>query len=371
MRICHLGDSHLGAGANHPRRGASGLTLRQEDIIAAFAEAVDKVIALRPDVCIHAGDLFDAVRPLNRVMAAAGELLHRLAEEAGIPTVLISGNHDAPKQPHVGAPIDVYRQIDNLYIASAGRREVFRIGEAAVHALPHCLTGPILQEELAQCRPEASARYNVFVGHGVVAGMPEFAMADLGEQEIEVGKLEGFDYIALGHYHNNCEVGKRAWYCGSTERLSQAEREAEKGFLEVVLNPFEVRFHRVHARPMVDIPPIDATGKRGDQLAEMIRAQVTAAGAEDKIIRVRVEGVTEETLKTMPSDVLMELKQQSWALDLTFQKAKAEGAGEAFGRAAIGRLDQEFLRFLESTEIRGFDRDRLREMGLAYLAEEE
>ncbi len=106
MKICHFSDSHLGAGENHPKRGATGLTLRQEDIITSFIEAVDKIIAIKPDVCIHSGDLFDSVRPLNRIMAIAGQQLYRLAEEHGIPTVIISGNHDAPKQPHVGAAIE-------------------------------------------------------------------------------------------------------------------------------------------------------------------------------------------------------------------------------------------------------------------------
>jgi DNA repair exonuclease SbcCD nuclease subunit len=123
MKLCHFSDSHLGAGESHPRRGKSGLTLRQEDIINAFTEAVDKIIEIKPDLCIHAGDIFDSVRPLNRIMAIAGEQLYRLAEEHSIPTVLIAGNHDAPKQPHIGSAIEVYKQIDNLYVVSASRLE--------------------------------------------------------------------------------------------------------------------------------------------------------------------------------------------------------------------------------------------------------
>ncbi len=371
MNICHLADTHLGAGANHPRRGESGLTLRQEDIIRTFTEAIDKIIALKPDLCIHAGDLFDAVRPLNKIMAIAGEQLHRLAEVNGIPTVIISGNHDAPKQPHVGAPLDIYKQIDNLYVASEGRLEIYRIGDANIFALPHCLTGPILQEELARCQPDPSARFNVFVGHGVAAGMPEFAMADLGEQEIAMDPLQGFDYVALGHFHNFCQVGPRAWYSGSSERLSQAERTAPKGFVQVTLDPFKVVFHEVDARAMVDIQAIDATGKRGDQLAEIIREKVAEVGSADKIVRLKVEGVTEETLKTMPTEVISALKQSSYALDVSFQKATAEETEQSFGRAAIGRLDRAFIEFLESADLKGFDKERLKNEALRYLAVEE
>jgi len=196
MRICHFADSHLGAGENHHRQGKSGLTVRQEDIINSFVEAVDKIIALKPDICIHAGDLFHTVRPYNRIMALAGQQLYRLAEENGIPTIIIAGNHDAPKQPHIGAALEVYRQIDNLYVAVESKLHVFEVAGAKIFALPHCLTTAILKRELEKCKPDPQARYNVLVMHGVASGMPEFSMADLGEQELPVDVMGRFNYTA-------------------------------------------------------------------------------------------------------------------------------------------------------------------------------
>ncbi|MEW5994937.1 MAG: DNA repair exonuclease, partial [Candidatus Zixiibacteriota bacterium] len=229
MKLCHFSDNHLGAGENHPRRGDSGLTLRQEDIINSFIEAVDNIIAIKPDICLHSGDLFDAVRPINRIMAIAGEQLHRLADKNGIPTIIITGNHDAPKQPHLGAAVDVFRQIKNLYVASGTGLEVIEIKGCRICALPHCLTSAIQAQQLEQCVPDSSAGYNVLVAHGMAAGMPEFSMAELGELEIPLEVMDGFDYVALGHFHNHCQVAPRVWYAGSTERLSQAERDVSKG----------------------------------------------------------------------------------------------------------------------------------------------
>ncbi len=371
MKVCHFADSHLGAGSGFPRKGKTGLTLRQEDIINSFTEAVDKIIAIKPDLCIHAGDIFDSVRPLNSIMALAGEQLHRLATLAGIPTIVISGNHDAPKQPHVGAAIDVYRQIENLHVVSRGRLETITIGEVLIHAVPHCLTGQILQEEIARCRPDVSMKYNILVAHGVAAGMPEFAMADLGEQEIPIACLNEFDYVALGHFHNYSKVARRAYYSGSTERLSQAERDTAKGFLEIDMEPFSVRFHEVHSRQMVSIQAIDATGKRGDQLAEIIKEKIEQVNSSDKIVRVKVEGVTEETLKTLPSDVIAELKQKSFSLDINFQKAENNESNDSFGRTAIGRLDKAFFEFLETADLKGLDREKLKTEALKYLEMEE
>lgn len=371
MKICHFSDSHLGAGDAYTRRGSSGLTVRQEDIINAFISAIDKIIEIRPSLCIHSGDLFHSVRPLNRVMAIAASELTRLARDAGIPTVMIAGNHDAPRQVHVGAAIEVFRQIENLYICAGGHRDVFTIGDCHVVALPHCLTTTGLQEELGRCMPDESSRFNVFVAHGVAAGMPEFSMADLGEQEIGLDMMKPFDYTALGHFHNYCQVAPRAWYAGSTERITQSERDSAKGFVEVDLEPFRVVFHEVQSRTMIDLPVINAAGKRGDQVAEAIRAQVGRVNSSDKIVRVTVQGVTEETLRTLPADLIADLKRDSFSLNVRLERAAEDDSSPQFGRSGIGQLDEGFIQFLDVTDLKGFDRERLKKEALKYLADEE
>ena len=370
MRLCHFSDSHLGAGENHRRRAPSGLTERQEDLIAAFVEAVDRIIEIRPDYCIHSGDLFHAVRPFNSIMARAGHELNRLTAEHGIPTIMIAGNHDAPRQPHVGAAIDVFKPIRNLHVAAAGRLERFRLGDVCFHALPHCLTSTELKEQLRQCLPDARARFNVLIMHGVAAGMPEFSMADLGEQELPLEVMERFDYTALGHYHNFCRVGSRAWYAGSTERLSQSERDAAKGFAVVEMAPFRVEFVPVRSRVMVDLEVIDASGKRGDQVAVLLREKLDQVGVGDKIIRVKVANVSAETLKTLPAGMLAELKQKAYSLDVRFERSVAEGEPSRFGRSAIGRLDQSFIHFIEAFDLHGFEKERLINEALRYLSTE-
>lgn len=370
MRLCHISDSHLGAGGNHPRRGKSGLTLRQEDIVKSFVEAVDKIIAIKPDVCIHAGDIFDSVRPTNRIMALVGEQLHRLAEQNSIPTVLIAGNHDAPKQPHLGAAIEVYRQIENLHIVAESKLETIRIGKGCFLALPHCLTTAILKEEQEKCLPDRDSQFNILIMHGVAAGMPEFSMADLGEQELPLDLMSKFDYTALGHFHNSRQVVDRAWYAGSTERLSQSERGEEKGFLEVSLEPFKVKFHEVNTRPMVDVKDIKAAGKRGDELVAAIQERLSTLDSSDKIVRVKISDVSEEALKTIPVDVINRLKQESYALDISFEKSKSDDTPTAIGRSTIGRIDTGFIKFLETVDLKGFDRERLKREAMRYLSDE-
>lgn len=366
MRLCHVSDSHLGAGAGHPRRGESGLTLRQEDLIRSFEAAIDRIIALKPDLCIHSGDLFHQVRPLNTIMAIAGRALYRLADQAGIPTVIMTGNHDAPRQTHIGPALEVYRQIRNLYVATESRLHRFTFGDTVVTVLPHCLTAGVQKAALADCRPDPGAKHNILVLHGVVAGMPEFSMADLGEQEIAPELLEPFGYVALGHYHNFTQVGSRTFYAGSTERLSQAERGSAKGVLEVVLEPFSVVFHEIPTRAMVDLPAIQAAGKRGDELAEEISRKLAEIDSPDKIVRLTIAGVTDELLGTLPSGALDRLRKENFQLDIRLEKESPE-APIAFGRVVGQGLEQKLIEFIRSSELKGFAPDRLVDLARQYL----
>ncbi len=371
MKICHFADTHLGAGANHKKIGTSGLTLRQEDIVNSFIEAIDKIIDEKPDICIHAGDIFDMVRPTNKIIAIAGEQLHRLASVHKIPTVVISGNHDAPKQPHVGAALQIFDHIDNLHISAGSGLATFTIGDAKLFALPHCLTTEIQKVELTKCVPDANFVHNILIMHGVSAGKPEFSMADLGEQELPLELMEQFDYTALGHFHGYCKVAEKSYYSGSTERLSQSEREEEKGFIVAELDKFSIRFEKVSSRVMLDMPVIEAHGKRGDELVKIIKEKLDKVGSSDKIIRVKVTGVSEETLKTLPTAVLAELKQKSYALNIQFEKEKMDESTPQFGRAGIGQIDTGFIQFLDSVDLKGFDIDRLKTDAMRYLASTE
>ena len=192
-------------------------------------------------------------------------------------------------------------------------------------------------------------------------------MADLGEQALPLEVMAPFDYVALGHFHNHCQVAPRAFYAGSTERLSQSERTARKGFLEITLEPFSVSFHEVASRPMVDLPTINAAGKRGDQLISIIREKLAEVGGEDAIVRVNVDGISPETIKTIPAESLAELRQRSFDLNIRYERPDTGEDSLEFGRSAIGRLDHGLVDYIESLDLDEFDRDRLIREALQYL----
>lgn len=363
MRVIHFADNHLGAGSMQ----------REQDILDSFAATIDKIIELKPDLVINAGDLFHLVRPTNRILAFAAEQLYRLGHTAGIPTVIITGNHDAPKQIRMGAAIEIFKDFDNIYPVYNFKYERIRIENVSVSCVPHCLTSEMLKEEQEKITPDPQADYNILVLHGIAERMEEFRMAQLAEQELEVSKYcHGFDYVALGHYHNFTRVQaiKEApvYYSGSTERLSQSEAAHDKGFLEIDFSksPVEPVFHKVKTRVMIDLPVIDARGKSAQEVENIITAAVREAEPGDKIIRQKIIGIAEETHRTIDFKNLDKLKEESFSIDIRFEKQE-KVEDNPLVEINISRLDFAFEQFLESQNTDNLDKKKIAELGVAYL----
>ena len=103
MKLLHTADWHLGA--------KLGRHDRTKDHQTALRALLDVAASERPDLIIHAGDLFDAYRPPYPALRLGVTALQRLAQIA--PTVVICGNHDS------GALFDV---LDDMAGMASPRR---------------------------------------------------------------------------------------------------------------------------------------------------------------------------------------------------------------------------------------------------------
>ncbi|MGQ0535688.1 MAG: metallophosphoesterase family protein, partial [Methanobacteriota archaeon] len=121
MKILHLADTHVGYAA-YARLDADGLNQREQDVFRSFRAAVDVALSMRPDAVVHAGDLFDAVRPTNRALSFVVEEVQRLSR-AGIPFVVIAGNHDTPRLRETGSPLRLLEFLDGVHPIYKGRAE--------------------------------------------------------------------------------------------------------------------------------------------------------------------------------------------------------------------------------------------------------
>jgi exonuclease SbcD len=379
MRFIHISDNHLGATGFSRRLSPSGFNQREEDICNAFTSAVDQILELKPSFVLHTGDLFHTVRPTNRIINFAIRQILRITGSQ-IPLVIISGNHDTPKQRSVGSVFSFFEVLSPyLHLVYRNQYELIKLDRANVHAIPHCLDQEDLKRELARIEisegPRTADRgrnssFNVLMLHGVVAGIPEFSMGELAEQEIPASYLRmPFDYVALGHYHRYCQVEPRVYYAGSTERLSMSELGQEKGFVEVDLETQEIKFHPVPAREMIELDSIDAKDLNQEQVLLKIEKRIGDRDISESIVRLKVKGIPEDVYNTLDFRKISELKSEAFHFDLRFEKIEEKSAEQA-GQISIGKLSREFEGFLKQMAVENLNKDKLLELGLGYLSTE-
>jgi DNA repair exonuclease SbcCD nuclease subunit len=252
MKIIHFSDTHLGFQA-FDRVADTGVNAREQDVYQAFEQVIDRIIALKPDLVVHAGDLFHRPSPSNRALTFALEQLRRLTK-ANIPIVIIAGNHETPKTIYNSPILRALRSIDGVHPMFGETWEVFEFDGVAVHGVPHINDNRLLLSELGRLTP-VPGKFNLLMLHTSLGR--RYLMEEYGEQvfpeEFEA-KLAAFDYIALGHWHDcqSVNVHPNAWYSGSTERFSDTEIGADKGFLVLDIQPdrsFDIQFEAIHTRP--------------------------------------------------------------------------------------------------------------------------
>lgn len=252
MRILHFSDTHLGYQA-FERVNEAGINAREQDVYDAFERVVNRILEYTPDLVIHSGDFFHRPSPSNRALTFGLEQLRRIGQ-AGIPIVIIAGNHETPKTIYNSPILRALRTLEHVYPVFGDQWETFEFGEAVIHGVPHINDPRLLLQELERLEP-VSGKFNVLMLHTSLG--KRYLMEEYGEQvfpaEFEA-KLAGFQYVSLGHWHDCQAVGLHpcAWYSGSTERFSDTEIGSEKGFLLLDVQPdlsAKVTFEAIQTRP--------------------------------------------------------------------------------------------------------------------------
>lgn len=237
MKIIHFSDTHLGYQAFDVVNDA-GINAREQDVYDAFQYTIDRILEIKPDAVIHSGDFFHRPSPSNRALTFGLEQLRRLSD-AGIPFFLIAGNHETPKTVYTSPILRAFRSLPGVYPFFGEQWEMAALDGLAIHGVPHINDLRIQQQELSRLEPVPN-RFNILMLHTSLG--KRYLMEEYGEQifpEEFTERLAGFQYIALGHWHNYQKITlhPNAWYCGSTERLSDTEIGAEKGFIHLEIGP--------------------------------------------------------------------------------------------------------------------------------------
>ncbi len=317
IKLLHLSDIHLGSGFAHGRLNPeTGLNTRLEDFVQALTHCIDRALAEPVDLVLFGGDAFPDATPPPLVQQALASQFCRLSA-AGIPSVLLVGNHDQHAQGLGGASLSIYRTLGVPDVVVGDRLETHCIttgnGPVQVITLPWLtrstlLTRPeteglsltqineLLLDRLrvaleGEIRRLDTALPTILLAHAMVDtatyGAERFLAAGRGFT-IPMALLarDCFDYVALGHVHRHqvlCEQPLMI-YPGSIERVDFSEEKEEKGYLLVNVNrgQAQAEFCPLPVRPFRTIQ-VDLTEAENPQAA-LVDA-IAATDIADAVVR--------------------------------------------------------------------------------------
>lgn len=374
MLIAHLADLHLGYRAYH-RLAPGGINLRERDVAQAFRQAIDKLIALQPQLIVFAGDIFHSVRPSNAAIADAFRQFARLS--AALPDsymVIIAGDHDTPRSVETGSILRLFAEIPRVAVADQEARSIaIPQISASVMAVPHASV-----PQNYNYMPDETASVNVLLLHGSYSEEKLLELHDYGGHWFDVADLhpERWDYVALGHYHKMTELAPNVFYAGSIERVSnniwaESAPGHEKGFLTYDTRTKVSEFHALEIRPVIDLPRIhDASQLSAAELNARIRKLVDGikGGIEGKIVRLVIEDITRDHYRELDHRMLREYKAQ--ALHFQVDARRPQTRSPAGGSRRYQTLEEELENFVLHSYHAGskdVDKQKVLELARNYL----
>ena len=287
--LLHFSDLHIGM-ENYGRLDpATGINGRVLDFLRRFDKLINYGLEHEVDLVVFAGDAYKRRSPNPTYQRAFARRVKRLAD-AGVPVVLLVGNHDLPAMVQKASSVDIFRTLDVSNVVVGRDERVHRIetrrGPVQVATVPYPVRQRLLTHDdyrglsieqldealqrivtaniralAQQLDPDVPA---VLTAHLTVSG------ATFGsERSVMIGRDAvilksaladpAWDYVALGHVHKHQSLNDGSYppvvYAGSLERIDFGEEGQPKGFCWVELAQGETtwEFVEVDARPFVTV----------------------------------------------------------------------------------------------------------------------
>ena len=288
IKLLHFADLHLGV-ENYGRIDpTTGLSTRLMDFLRAYDQVVDYALENDIDLVVFAGDAYRTRDPNPTYQREFAKRIRRLSA-AGVPIVLVAGNHDTPHAAGRATTVDIFAtlEVENVFVAR--KPEVIPIetkdGPVQVLALPWIIRSALLArdeyknrslEEINQLildkiiniveGPEGLISQldrtlpTIFAAHatvqGAVYGSERSVM--LGQEVILPPGLvrnTAFDYVALGHIHKHQVLHDNppVIYSGSVERIDFGEEREDKGFVVAEVERGRARWQFVQTLSLIHI----------------------------------------------------------------------------------------------------------------------
>ena len=259
MKFFHLSDLHIGKQLHRYNL--------KEDQQVILKEVITYAKELRPDAIVIAGDIYDKSVPSAEAVNVFDEFLTDLSEiTPEIPILIISGNHDSPDRLKYASEIlkrhhiylagnvperpeehiekvtlhDAYGEVDFYllpFMKPAYVKNIFADGTPETYS-------DAVKEIIKREKIDYKDKRNVLVSHqfyvGEKAESPETCDSEVfsvgGIDNVDIGSVKEFDYVALGHLHGAQCIGKpEIRYCGTLLKYSVSESTQNKSLTVVTL----------------------------------------------------------------------------------------------------------------------------------------
>jgi exonuclease SbcD len=324
LKILHFADAHIDM-ANYGRHDPeSGLPMRVIDFLKSLDQIVDTAIEQQVDLVIFAGDAYKDRNPAPTFQREWGRRIMRLSR-AGIPTLLLVGNHDLSPALGRAHALDGFTTLEVPNVRVLDKPQFLSPADLGIPvqviALPWVSRSGMMAQlglsggDPGQIYEQIETRLTELVDHWLESADPDLPIvltahasvqgAKFGnERTVMLGgdlvlsgslvKNPGLDYVALGHIHKpqNLNEGHHppVIYPGSIERVDFGEASDEKFFViaRVERGRAEVEWHQLEGiRPFVD-RSLKLASQEG--ISDQLRAALPPAEElEDAIVRLVLE----------------------------------------------------------------------------------
>ena len=401
MLIVHTADLHLGVGNYAPLNPSTGMSRRIDDFILTFDQVIEYAIQNSADMFLLCGDTFRDSSPNSTVLKMFATRLSRLSRE-NIQTVIILGNHDAPRGGRAAPPEPLIElNVPNVHYFSRPGFTDFtcRSGEKArVFALPYRhpvkvasdkavgqtgLRQDLMEQNyLEQLTKEIEAFTKegrndadvcILTGHfsiqGVIAGSERNWTID---EEYAVPPalfdLSIFDYVAMGHVHKHQAIKAKTpiVYPGSIERVDLAEADEDKGFVHTEISDGSVswKFVKLSTRNMHNLQ-ITCQEKEDPILA--VKAAIANHAVKNAIVNLQIIS-SDQISPAQKNEINRMLKDAFWC---HVQYVRRQVEEETAERTFVKTLEpaQALNEYLKSLKIPELKRNQAMKIGQQIIEE--
>lgn len=337
IKILHIADIHLGMENYGKMSRKTGLNSRLLDFLKNFDYAINYAIDKKIDFFFFAGDAFKTREPTQTQQREFAKRIKKISS-AGIPVILVVGNHDLPNAFGKADTLEIYKtlEVDNVYISK--NPEVYKFIKInnqwklapsgsflknypdafQVATLPWISKSSITTKEdyknksIGQVNKMVTAKISAnikslaanidnrcpsaIIAHATVAG------AEFGaERKVYFGTeialpvdlfLKPWGYAALGHLHKYQVLSQDppVIYAGSIDRVDFSEEKEGKGFVVADINPNEKTKYEFIEAPARKFVLINILINDGDNdPMQKIEKEISKYNIKKAVVKINIE----------------------------------------------------------------------------------